>query len=61
MGRTGVRVTMACIVDHKHKDLLDHECADRFVVMVTVSHTDNSFVVMVTVSRTNNSFVVTVT
>lgn len=26
----------------------DHECADSFVVMVTVSHTDNSFVVMVT-------------
>lgn len=23
--RTGVRVTMACIVNHKHKDLQDHE------------------------------------
>lgn len=39
-------MTMACIVHHKHKDASNHKCAESFVVMVTVSHTDNSFVVM---------------
>lgn len=32
-GRTGVRVTVDCIADHKHKDLQDHECAD-FVLLI---------------------------
>lgn len=49
MGRKSrVRVTMVCIVHHKHKDVQEHKCADSCVVMVTVSHTYNSFVVMVT-------------